>query len=60
MCRGCQGLNRRWLRVIANAPNPVGQSLLKRYFGDNVSPVGLLQAAIIPTVIMLLCFMVFR
>jgi hypothetical protein len=48
------------LTIIANAPNPAGQSILKRYFGDNVSPVGLLKAAIIPTVIMLLCFMVFR
>jgi len=48
------------LTVIANAPNPAGQSLLKRYFGGNVSPVGLLKAAIIPTVIMLLCYLVFR
>jgi Na+/H+ antiporter NhaD/arsenite permease-like protein len=48
------------LTVIANAPNPAGQSLLKRYFGNNVSPAGLLKAAIIPTLIMLLCFMVFR
>jgi Na+/H+ antiporter NhaD/arsenite permease-like protein len=48
------------LTVIANAPNPAGQSLLKRYYEGNVSPVGLLKAAIIPTLIMLLCFMVFR
>jgi len=48
------------LTIIANAPNPAGQSILKRYFGDNVSPVGLLKAAIIPTLIMLLCFAVFR
>ncbi len=48
------------LTVIANAPNPAGQSMLKRYFGDSVSPVGLLKAAIIPTLIMLLCFSVFR
>ena len=48
------------LTVIANAPNPAGQSLLKRYFGNNVSPVELLKAAIIPTLIMLLCFLVFR
>lgn len=48
------------LTIIANAPNPAGQSILKRYFSDNVSAVGLLKAAIIPTLIMLLCFAVFR
>jgi len=48
------------LTVIANAPNPAGQSILKIYFGNNVSPIGLLKAAIVPTVIMLLCFVVFR
>jgi Putative Na+/H+ antiporter len=48
------------LTIIANAPNPAGQSMLKRYFGDSVSPVGLLKAAIIPTLIMLLCFLIFQ
>ncbi len=46
------------LTVIANAPNPAGQSLLARYFGpDGVSPLGLLAAAILPTLIMAACFM---
>ena len=30
------------LTVIANAPNPAGQSILQRYFPDGVSPLGLL------------------
>ena len=47
------------LTVIANAPNPAGQSLLKKHFDDAVSPVGLLKAALLPTVITWLCFAVF-
>ncbi|WP_428522013.1 putative Na+/H+ antiporter [Roseibium sp.] len=43
------------LTVIANAPNPAGQSLLKGYFGGAVSPLGLLKAAIGPTLICWLC-----
>lgn len=45
------------LTVIANAPNPAGQSLLNRYFDGGVAPIGLAKAALIPTVIMGLCFM---
>ena len=41
------------LTVIANAPNPAGQSILKKYFKDGVSPMGLLGGALIPTVIMI-------
>jgi di/tricarboxylate transporter len=48
------------LTVIANAPNPAGQSILKKYFENTVSPAGLLKAAIFPTLIMLLCFIIFR
>ncbi|MDX2448034.1 MAG: putative Na+/H+ antiporter [Desulfobacterales bacterium] len=48
------------LTVIANAPNPAGQSLLKKYFDNAVSPVGLLKGALLPTVITWLCFAVFR
>jgi hypothetical protein len=44
------------LTVIANAPNPAGQSILKRYFDDAVSPLGLLKAALMPTLVILLCF----
>lgn len=47
------------LTVIANAPNPAGQSLLKKHFDDAISPVGLLKGALLPTVITWLCFAVF-
>jgi hypothetical protein len=46
------------LTVIANAPNPAGQSLLGKYFKDGVSPGKLAMAALIPTIIMGFCFMV--
>jgi hypothetical protein len=39
------------LTVIANAPNPAGQALLGRFFGDSVSPGRLLLAALIPTLL---------
>ena len=39
------------LTVIANAPNPAGQALLGRFFEGSVSPVRLLAAAMIPTLI---------
>lgn len=45
------------LTVIANAPNPAGQSLLGRYFDGGVAPINLAKAALIPTMIMGLCFM---
>lgn len=48
------------LTVIANAPNPAGQSILARFFPDGVSPFKLLLAAILPTVIMSLLFLLFR
>lgn len=45
------------LTVIANAPNPAGQSLLQRYFGDDgIAPGQLLLWAAAPTGI---CFAVF-
>jgi len=37
-----------------------GQSLLKKYFDDAVSPVDLLKGALLPTVITWLFFVVFR
>lgn len=46
------------LTIIANAPNPAGQSILKEYFGDSVSPKSLLLGALIPTIILWLCFAV--
>jgi hypothetical protein len=40
------------LTVIANAPNPAGQSILQGYFeGGKVNPLGLAAAAAIPTLI---------
>lgn len=48
------------LTVIANAPNPAGQSLLKKYFNQAVSPIGLLAGALLPTMIILLCFILLR
>jgi Na+/H+ antiporter NhaD/arsenite permease-like protein len=45
------------LTVIANAPNPAGQSILSRFFKDGVSPLGLALGALIPTIIAYLCFM---
>ncbi len=45
------------LTVIANAPNPAGQSILGRFFKGGVSPANLVKAAIIPTIIMGACFM---
>ena len=47
------------LTVIANAPNPAGQAILKGYFDHGVSPVGLLKAAVVPTVIMFGILMLF-
>lgn len=47
------------LTVIANAPNPAGQAILSRYFPDGVAPLSLFAAALIPTVIMAVCFMAF-
>jgi len=46
------------LTVIANAPNPAGQSILAPAFGkDGISPLGLVLAAMIPTIIMAAAFM---
>ena len=48
------------LTIIANAPNPAGVSILKKYFNNEVSPSGILAGALVPTIIMLLLFIVFR
>jgi len=45
------------LTVIANAPNPAGQSILQRFFPDGVSPLGLLLGALVPTILMSACFL---
>ncbi len=46
------------LTVIANAPNPAGQSILQRYFPGGVSPLGLFAGALVPTLIVAFSFMV--
>jgi Putative Na+/H+ antiporter len=48
------------LTIIANAPNPAGISLLKKYFDHGVSPAGLLGASIVPTLIFFMIFLVTR
>ena len=47
------------LTVIANAPNPAGQALLGRFFGEGVSPLKLLLGALVPTIIVASCMMFF-
>jgi len=45
------------LTIIANAPNPAGASILRRYFdGEAISPLGLVLAALLPTVVAGLAF----
>ena len=44
------------LTVIANAPNPAGQSLLSRFFEGGVSPLGLMLSAIFPTLVAVIAF----
>ena len=46
------------LTVIANAPNPAGQSILQRYFPNGISPLGLLLGALLPTLIVAASFMI--
>jgi hypothetical protein len=47
------------LTVIANAPNPAGISILKKYFDEEaVSPLGLLLGALIPTFVTVILFRV--
>lgn len=48
------------LTVIANAPNPAGQSILSKHFPDGISPLGLLLGALPATVILALCFLLMR
>jgi hypothetical protein len=48
------------LTIIANAPNPAGVSILKKYFNNEVSPGGILAGALAPTIIVWLIFCVFR
>ena len=46
------------LTVIANAPNPAGQSILQSHFEDGgISPLKLFMGALLPTIIVALAFM---
>lgn len=47
------------LTVIANAPNPAGQSILGKYFHGGVAPVYLALGALIPTLVATFWFLVF-
>ena len=47
------------LTVIANAPNPAGQAILSKFFGEGVSPIKLALAALLPTLIVALCMLFF-
>ena len=48
------------LTVIANAPNPAGFSILRRHFDQGaIHPLGLLAAALLPTVVAILAFRLF-
>ena len=44
------------LTVIANAPNPAGQTLLSRFFAEGISPIGLFLGALAPTIVAALAF----
>jgi hypothetical protein len=45
------------LTIIANAPNPAGVSILKKFFNDEISPIGIVLGAAGPTLVMLLMFL---
>ncbi|MFO0985442.1 MAG: putative Na+/H+ antiporter [Planctomycetota bacterium] len=45
------------LTVIANAPNPAGQSILARHFEGGIAPLPLLAGALVPTLIVALAFL---
>jgi hypothetical protein len=44
------------LTVIANAPNPAGQSILQKFFENGVSPLKLAASALFPTVLVVFMF----
>lgn len=45
------------LTVIANAPNPAGQSILAKYFPEGILPLGLFLGALGPTIVVGACLM---
>ncbi len=48
------------LTVIANAPNPAGQSILSRFFPEGVSALRLALGALVPTALVATAFLVLR
>jgi hypothetical protein len=46
------------LTIIANAPNPAGLSILKSHFDEEVSPGGICLAALLPTAVLWLTFLI--
>ena len=56
----CGAVTGGGLTVIANAPNPAGQSILAKFFPDGISPLGLFLGALLPTMVMALCFVFLR
>jgi Na+/H+ antiporter NhaD/arsenite permease-like protein len=47
------------LTVIANAPNPAGQSILSKFFPEGISPLGLFLGGLLPTLIVVAAFLLF-
>ena len=47
------------LTIMAHAPNPVGQALLRPYFRRGISPWNLFLSALLPTLIFLAIFYFF-
>lgn len=45
------------LTVIANAPNPAGQSILSRFFPDGISAFRLFLGALLPTILLAAAFL---
>lgn len=52
----CGAVTGGGLTIIANAPNPAGQSILQKYFSEGISPLKLFLGALTPTLILALCF----
>jgi hypothetical protein len=48
------------LTVIANAPNPAGQSILSRFFTEGISPLNLFLGALPPTLIVSAAFLLLK
>lgn len=47
------------LTIIANSPNPVGVSILKKHFDEGISPLLLFKYALLPTIMTTIIFYIF-